>query len=110
VKHLHVGAFDHLFQPVAGPAGGDRGRDAELEVGIILVVELDQSGEGGEDGFAAGDVGRGQQHREIVAADARDRGRVVDQRTEHFARPVQQRVADGTAEFVVRGLQPVEIG
>ena len=42
VKHLQVGTFDHLFQPVAGPAGGDPGRDAQLEVGIVLVVELDQ--------------------------------------------------------------------
>jgi hypothetical protein len=57
--HLHVGAFDHLLQPVAGPAGGDAGRDAELEVGIILVVELDQAREGGKCSFAAGDVGRG---------------------------------------------------
>ncbi|MCU1251904.1 MAG: hypothetical protein JWQ49_4933, partial [Edaphobacter sp.] len=37
---------------VAGPVGGDSGRDAELVVRIILVVELDQSGEGGEDAGA----------------------------------------------------------
>src|ERR1700732_2656462 len=59
VKHLQVGAFDHLFQPVAGRSGGDPSRDAQLEGGIVLVVELDEFREGGENGFPAGGVGGG---------------------------------------------------
>lgn len=89
VKHLPVGAFGHLLQPVAVPAGGDPSRDARREVGVILLVELDEFRERGENSFSVGGVGARQQDRELVAADTRNPkpASSLDQRAEHFARP-----------------------
>ena len=54
-------------------------------------------------------VGSRQQQGELVAADARRIGRLVDGLAQHLAGAAQQCVSGGVAELVVRRLQTVEI-
>jgi hypothetical protein len=109
-KHLHVGAFGYLFQPLARPTRCDPSRDVQWDVRVVLIIELDELCKCGENGLPDHGVGARQQDRELVATDARDPSRLLDQRVKNFACPAQQRVAGGVAEFVIGDPQAVDVG
>src|SRR6266446_5946899 len=51
----------------------------------------------------------GEDHRELVAADARRDVRLPDARLERITEHLQQRIADRAAEALIRGLESVEL-
>ncbi len=107
--HRRLGAGDELAR-VGGVLGADRdpGRDRELADSLGLEQsELDADALGERGG--APDVPGGEDHRELLAADAADDVRRTDGRAEHIGDPLQEVVADAVAVDVVHLLEVVEV-
>ena len=105
-----IGAAGNGFQPFAGHGSSPCHRHAQADTRIERVVHLDQSLDALDHRLAFALIGRGHQHGELVAADARRMAGFSISGVEHLAGATQQRIAGSVTPLVVGGLQPVEIG